>query len=183
MIRPSQTQFGQAVFVQLIHNSSCILSVVRPVSVVHQYRYDMPSQLIVADTGHFHAALLQKQMYPGVASRVSVYATLGPDILDYLKRISLFNSRRDSPTHWQLDVHLSEDPVGEMLRERPGNIVVFAGRNRGKIDRILASLEAGLNVLADKPWIISSSEMPKLEAALALAESKHLVAYDIMTER
>ena len=82
-----------------------------------------------------------------------------------------------------MDVHLSDDPMAEMLRERPGNIVVFAGRNRGKIDRILASLEAGLNVLADKPWIISSSEMPKLEAALALAESKHLVAYDIMTER
>ena len=141
----------------------------------------MPSQLIIADPGHFHAALLQKQMYAGVASRVSVYATLGPDVLDYLKRISLFNSRRDNPTHWQLDVHLSDDPIAEMLRDRPGNIVVFAGRNRGKIDRILASLEAGLNVLADKPWIISSSEMPKLEAALALAESKHLVAYDIMT--
>jgi predicted dehydrogenase len=143
----------------------------------------MPSQLIIADPGHFHAALLQKQMYSGVASRVSVYATLGPDVLDYLKRISLFNLRRDNPTDWQLDVHLSDDAISEMLRDRPGNIVVFAGRNRGKIDRILASLEAGLNVLADKPWIISSSEMPKLEAALLLAESKHLAAYDIMTER
>jgi len=143
----------------------------------------MQSQLIVAEPGHFHAALLQKQMYPGLASRVSVYARLGPDVMDYLKRISLFNSRKESPTSWQLDVHLSEDAMAEMLRERRGNIVVFAGRNRGKIDGILASLAAGLNVLADKPWIISSSEMPKLEEALALADSKGLTAYDIMTER
>jgi predicted dehydrogenase len=143
----------------------------------------MQSQLIIADPGHFHAALLQKQMYPGVSSRVSVYAPLGPDVLDYLNRICLFNSRKENPTRWQMDLHLSEDAMAEMLRERPGNIVVFAGRNRGKIDRILAALEAGLNVLADKPWIISSSEMPKLEEALALADSKGLVAYDIMTER
>jgi predicted dehydrogenase len=122
-------------------------------------------------------------MYPGLASRVSVYAQLGPDVLDYLNRISLFNSRRDNPTRWEMDVHLREDAIAEMLRERPGNVVVFAGRNRGKIDHILASLAAGLNVLADKPWIISSSEMPKLEEALALADSKHLAAYDIMTER
>jgi predicted dehydrogenase len=143
----------------------------------------MQSQLIIADPGHFHAALLQKQMYPGLASRVSVYAKLGPDVLDYLKRISLFNSRKENPTCWQLDVHLSDDAIAEMLRERPGNIVVFAGPNRSKIDGILASLAAGLNVLADKPWIISSSEMPKLEEALALADSKGLTAYDIMTER
>jgi predicted dehydrogenase len=143
----------------------------------------MQSQLIIADPGHFHAALLQKQMYPGLSPRVSVYATLGPDVLDYLKRISLFNSRKENPTNWQLDVHLSEDAMAEMLREQRGNIVVFAGRNRGKIDGILASLAAGLNVLADKPWIISSSDMPKLEEALALADSKGLTAYDIMTER
>src|SRR5712671_1832783 len=143
----------------------------------------MQSQLIIADPGHFHAALLQKQMYPGLSPRVSVYAPLGPDVLDYLKRISLFNSRSDSPTHWQLGVHLSEDAIAQMLRDRPGNSVVVAGRNRGKIDGILASLSAGLNVLADKPWIISSSDMPKLEEALALAESKGFVAYDIMTER
>jgi predicted dehydrogenase len=143
----------------------------------------MQSQLIIADPGHFHAALLQKQMYPGLSPRVSVYAPLGPDVLDYLKRISLFNSRSDSPTHWQLDVHLSEDAITQMLRDRPGNVVVFAGRNKGKIDCILASLSRGMNVLADKPWIISSSDMPKLEEALALADSKGLIAYDIMTER
>jgi predicted dehydrogenase len=70
-----------------------------------------------------------------------------------------------------------------MLRDRPGNVVVFTGRNRGKIDRILATLSAGLNVFADKPWIITPAQMQKLEESLALAERKNLAAYDIMTER
>jgi predicted dehydrogenase len=144
---------------------------------------DSSMRLIIVDPGHFHASLLQKEMYPGLAPRVSVYAPLGPDVLDYLSRVSLFNSRRENPTRWDLDVHLSADPMAEMLRDRPGNIVVLTGRNRGKIDKVLASLNAGLNVLADKPWIISSGEMPKLERALQMAAEKHLAAYDIMTER
>ena len=140
-------------------------------------------RLIVADPGHFHATLLQKDMYPSLDSRVAVYAPLGRDVLDYLARIALFNSRAENPTHWDLDVHLSAHPMVELLRERPGDVVVFTGKNRGKIDRIISALEAGLHVLADKPWIISSSDMPKLEYALALAEQKNLAAYDIMTER
>src|ERR1019366_2857266 len=74
-------------------------------------------------------------------------------------------------------------PMAEMLRSPAGNIVVFTGRNRGKIDRILAALKAGLHVLADKPWIIASADLPKLEEALTLAQRNHLAAYDIMTER
>ena len=70
-----------------------------------------------------------------------------------------------------------------MLREKPGTVVVLSGRNRGKMDRILASVEAGLNVLADKPWLISADDFPKLEKALESAEKKGLVAYDVMTER
>ncbi|MGH8324930.1 MAG: putative oxidoreductase C-terminal domain-containing protein, partial [Steroidobacteraceae bacterium] len=107
----------------------------------------------------------------------------GPDLLDYLNRISLFNTREDNPTRWELDVHSSADPMAELLRDRPGDAVVFAGRNRGKIDRILLALSAGFNVFADKPWVISSSDLPKLEQALEMADEKGLVAYDIMTER
>jgi predicted dehydrogenase len=73
--------------------------------------------------------------------------------------------------------------MAAMLRDRPGNIVVFTGKNRLKIDRILAALRAGLNVLADKPWIIRPADLPKLEEALRLAREKKLAAYDIMTER
>jgi predicted dehydrogenase len=151
-------------------------------SLAAQTNY-MQSKLIIVDPGHFHATLLQKDMYPWVDPRVTVYAPLGPDLLDYLNRISLFNSRQENPTRWALDIHTSNDPMAEMLRGHAGNIVVFTGRNRGKIDRILSALKAGLNVLADKPWIVTSADLPKLEEALALAKSKNLVAYDIMTER
>ena len=71
-----------------------------------------------------------------------------------------------------------------MLREKPGNAVIMTWRNRpGRSTWITASVDAGLNVLADKPWIIKSADMPKLERVLNKAEKKGLVAYDIMTER
>src|SRR4051812_28491155 len=96
-----------------------------------------PMRLIVLDPGHFHATLLQKDMYPELASRVSVYAPLGPELLDYLNRISLFNARPDNPTRWDLDIHATRYSLDELLRDRGGDVVVFTGRNRGKIDRML----------------------------------------------
>jgi predicted dehydrogenase len=38
-------------------------------------------------------------------------------------------------------------------------------------------------VLADKPWILKSDDLPAVEAALAEADARGVVAYDIMTER
>lgn len=140
-------------------------------------------RLITLYPAHFHAALIQKEMLPGVAKRVTIYAPLGPDLIDHLERIEQFNSRADNPTHWELDIHTSPDYLQRMLAERPGNVVVISGRNRGKIDLINASLNAGLNVLADKPWIIQRSELPALESALDTADRRGLIAYDIMTER
>lgn len=141
------------------------------------------ARLMVLDPGHFHASLVQKEMYPWLARQVSVYAPLGPDVLDYLQRITLFNTRPEHPTAWEIELHAGTDFFARMLRERPGNVVIMSGRNRPKIDRVAASVEAGLNVLVDKPWIIRSADLPKLERALDQARDKGLVAYDIMTER
>jgi predicted dehydrogenase len=140
-------------------------------------------RLITLDPAHFHAALIQKDMYPGVSDTVHVYAPLGPDLIAHLSRISQFNQRGENPTRWRMEIHTGPDFLEKMLKERPGNAVVLSGRNQGKIDRILACLNAGLNVLADKPWIITAANLPKLEAALDTAEAKGLVAYDVMTER
>jgi predicted dehydrogenase len=140
-------------------------------------------RLMTLAPGHFHAALIQKEMYPGVDPTVHVYAPLGPDLLAHLGRVAAFNRRAERPTSWRLEVHAGPDFLERMLREKPGNVVVLSGRNRGKMERILASVEAGLNVLADKPWLISETDFPKLEKALDVAEAKGLVAYDVMTER
>ena len=70
-----------------------------------------------------------------------------------------------------------------MLREKPGQIVVLSGNNRGKIQRIDRIVHAKLHVLADKPWIIEPEELPTLQAALDAADQQHVVAYDAMTQR
>ncbi len=140
-------------------------------------------RFITLDPGHFHAGLIQKEMYPGVSRKVNIYAPLGPDLIEHLNRIVAFNTRKVNPTSWELEIHSGPDFLERMLREKPGNVVVISGRNQGKIDRIKASVEAGLNVLSDKPWIIEAADFPKLESALNTAEKKKLIAYDIMTER
>lgn len=44
-------------------------------------------------------------MYPQVSPRVSVYTSLIPDLLEYLNRVTLFNTRKESPTRWELEIH------------------------------------------------------------------------------
>jgi predicted dehydrogenase len=140
-------------------------------------------RLMTVDPGHFHAALVQKEMYAGVAERVDVYAPAGNDLTEHLNRIAAFNKRRQQPTTWDVQLHTGPDFFQRMLRERPGNVVILSGRNRGKIGQIVESVNAGLHVLADKPWILTSDDLPMAAAALAAADDKGVVAYDIMTER
>ena len=135
------------------------------------------------DPGHFHAALIQKEMYPGVSPRVHVYAPAGWDLDEHLKRVAAYNTRAENPTRWEMDVRAGSDFLARLIKERPGNAVIISGRNRPKIDRIAQSVAAGLHVLADKPWILTTADLPKLDAVLADADRKGVIAYDIMTER
>ena len=141
------------------------------------------TSLVVIDPGHFHATLVQQQMYPGLSPLARVHAPLGPDLIDYLSRIARYNRRADAPTDWRLDVHAGPDFLDRMRDEPRGGIAVFSGRNRGKIERIIAALKAGLHVLADKPAIIEPTDLPRLEAALVLAQERRLVLADMMTGR
>jgi len=140
-------------------------------------------RLITLDPGHFHAALVQKEMYPDVGKRVHVYAPVGTDVTAHINRIAGFNSRKDSPTSWEVDIHCAPDFLARMLADRPGNVVVLAGRNHVKIDYIRAAVEAGFHVLSDKPWIITPDGLPQVESALEAADRAGLIAFDIMTER
>jgi predicted dehydrogenase len=150
---------------------------------VHMAQTAPAVRLMTLDPGHFHAALIQKEMYPGVSDQVHVYAPLGPDLVGHLGRVAAYNTRRVSPTAWRLEVHTDPDPRARMLREKPGNVVVLSGKNREKIGHVGASVDAGLHVLADKPWILRSADLPQLDRALAGADRRGAVAYDIMTER
>jgi predicted dehydrogenase len=142
-----------------------------------------PIELVTLDPGHFHAALIQRDAYPGVSDRAHVYAPLGRDLVDHLGRVARFNARADNPTHWQLEVHSGPDFLERLTRERPGNVAVISGRNRGKLGYVEAVVDAGLNALVDKPWVLQSSDLERLSRVLDRADERHLIAFDIMTER
>ena len=140
-------------------------------------------RLITVDPGHFHAALIQKIMYDQVSPDVHVYAPDGPDYLQHLQRINLYNSRPVNPTSWNEIVYKGPDFFEKMLADKAGNVVVLSGNNRKKTEYIMRSVKAGLNVLADKPMIISPEDFPALQEAFATAKEKGVLIYDIMTER
>ncbi len=140
-------------------------------------------RFITLNPGHFHAALVQKEMYRDVDPTVHVYAPLGADLLAHLQRIAGFNGRAENPTNWQLEVHATPDYLERFAKEKPGNVVVLAGRNAKKIDYLEAAIGAGLHVLADKPWILVPEHLPRLQKLLDEADRKGVIAYDIMTER
>ena len=140
-------------------------------------------KLMTVDPGHFHAALVQKIMYNQVSPEVHVYAPEGPDYLQHLDRIKSYNSRAADPTSWNEIVYTGPDFFDKMLEQRPGNVVVLSGNNKKKAEYISRSINAGLNVLADKPMIISGKDFPKLVQAFRTASEKGILLYDIMTER
>ena len=140
-------------------------------------------KLITLDPGHFHASLVQKFMYPQVSPVVHVYSPGGDDLQEHLKRIEGFNTRAENPTHWEEKVYTGADFLEKMTGERAGNVVVISGNNAKKTKYIYAAVEAGFNVLADKPMAITPEDFELLKKAFAVAAEKHVLLYDIMTER
>lgn len=140
-------------------------------------------KLITLDPGHFHAALVQKSMYPGVDSVVHVYAPEGEELVSHLKLIDQYNTSTDAPTKWKEEVYKGADYVEKMLADKAGNAVVLAGNNQKKTDYIKRSVDAGFHVLADKPMVIDAAAFEVLKQAFQSAAAKKVVLYDIMTER
>ena len=140
-------------------------------------------KIITLDPGHFHAALVQKNMYSRVNPEVFVYAPEGFDLSEYLKRIEAYNSRSQNPTSWKEKVYTGTDYFEKMLTEKPGNVVVIIGNNRIKTEYIKKLVEAGLNVLADKPMVTTPERFAELEDAIHMAQKNGTLLYDIMTER
>lgn len=139
--------------------------------------------IMTLDPGHFHAALVQKSMYKDVDSTSYVYGPKGPDIQDYLNRIEGYNQREKNPTHWNEKVYTGEDYLERMIADKPGNVMVVSGRNNLKMGYIKAAVNAGINVYADKPMVISPEDYTLLEEVFKTAKQKNLLVYDIMTER
>jgi len=144
-----------------------------------QYRV----KLMTLDPGHFHAALVQRTMYDEVSPVAYVYSPAGAELDDHLKRINGFNERADNPTSWIEKVYTGDDFLEKLLAEKPGNVVVLSGNNRKKAEYIKACVDAGLNVLADKPMCINAAGFDLIEDAFNATAKNGTLLYDIMTER
>ncbi|MDR1864579.1 MAG: Gfo/Idh/MocA family oxidoreductase [Bacteroidales bacterium] len=140
-------------------------------------------KLITLDPGHFHAALVQKNMYPQVSPEVFVYAPEGDDLNDHLEKIKGYNRRQDNPTSWKEEVYCGADFLTRMIAEKKGNVMITAGNNRKKTEYIRQAIDAGIHVLADKPMAINADNFELLRQTFAAAQQNGVLLYDIMTER
>ncbi|HUK64055.1 MAG TPA: putative oxidoreductase C-terminal domain-containing protein, partial [Dongiaceae bacterium] len=64
-------------------------------------------------------------------------------------------------------VHTSEDPLTHLLQDRPGDVVILAGKNDRKLARARRLHDAGLHVLADKPWLTTPATLADIRHVLS----------------
>ena len=140
-------------------------------------------KLTILDPGHFHAALVQKTMYPDVDGTVHVYAPAGPDLDDYLRKIESYNARTQDPTRWRVLTHTGADFLERFAADRRGDVVVIAGNNRRKTEYLARAVAAGIHTLADKPMAIDAAGFEALGRAFSVAREQGVLLCDIMTER
>ncbi|MBY5957747.1 Gfo/Idh/MocA family oxidoreductase [Membranicola marinus] len=139
--------------------------------------------LMTLDPGHFHSALVQKNMYPEVDTTAYVYAPAGDDVQMHLSKIEQYNNRADNPTNWNEVVYTGPDFAEKMFEEKPGNVMVVAGNNQKKTNYILRAVQDSIHVYADKPMAINGQNYETLKEAFDIADKNGVLIYDIMTER
>ena len=131
------------------------------------------------EPGHFHAALTLRAPNPRLARDIHVYATPGPEREAFVALVESFNQRADNPTHWLLHLHEGEQLLQRVVADGQGDFVVLAGRNNTKLETMAHLTQAGLHVLADKPWLTDSRQLPYL----VQVTTGPRLAVDIMTVR
>ena len=129
------------------------------------------------EPGHFHAALTLRTPNPRLAPDIHVYATPGPERDAFLTLVKHINTRADRPTRWRQHLHDGAHLLQRLVEEGHGDFVVVAGRNDTKLETIASLTQAGLPVLADKPWLTESRQLPYL----AQVTTGPCVAMDLMT--
>lgn len=140
---------------------------------------DMKHTICVYDPGHFHAALLLTGPNARVNGTIHLYAPPGPDAEKFIALIESFNARDENPTDWQLDCHIGADALDAMIAEQRGSIVILAGRNGDRLPLMHRLHDAGFHIIADKPWMTDSANLPHLDAITAQLP----LAVDIMVGR
>jgi len=135
--------------------------------------------LAFLEPGHFHAALTLRTANASVHDEIFVYAEAGRELDDFLALIEAFNGRSEEPTSWRPVVWTGARPIERLIAERPGGVVVLAGRNDRKVSAMRRLHDAGFHVLADKPWLASAAGLDDLRHVLAEGP----LAVEMMTGR
>ena len=135
--------------------------------------------IVILNPGHFHAALTLRERHRLIDDDVYIFAEDGPDADNFLRLVRAFNDRAVNPTRWTLHVYRGADYLEKLMAQRPGEVVVVAGRNNEKMPLIHLLHAQGFRVLGDKPWLIESEQIGLLREVTASAP----LAMDIMTER
>ena len=135
--------------------------------------------LAFLEPGHFHAALTLGTPHPNVREEIFVYAPPGAELDDFLALIDAFNRRPERPTAWKPVVRAGDRSLERLVADRPGDIVILAGRNDRKMVMMRRLHDAGFHVLADKPWLAGPDGLDDLRHTL----SGGPLAVEIMTGR
>ena len=135
--------------------------------------------LAFLEPGHFHAALTLGTPHPNVREEIFVYAPPGAELDDFLALIDAFNRRAENPTAWKPVVRAGDRSLERLIADRPGDVVILAGRNDRKMAMMRRLHDAGFHILADKPWLAGPDGLDDLRHTL----SGGPLAVEIMTGR
>jgi hypothetical protein len=116
--------------------------------------------LLILNPGHFHAALVLRERHPSLSDDIFVYSEPGPDLDRFLEIADSFNNRQVNPTRWKLNIYRGEDCLEKLIHDKKGDIAVLAGHNNTKMENIDTLSQAGLAILADKPWVTTQAALP-----------------------
>src|SRR5690606_5614682 len=67
------------------------------------------AKLTVIDPQHFHAALVQKHIHPGIDSVVHLFADSIATVEGYKQLITQYNTRESEPTQWKIVDYFGAD--------------------------------------------------------------------------
>ncbi|WP_089938019.1 putative oxidoreductase C-terminal domain-containing protein [Candidatus Entotheonella palauensis] len=138
-----------------------------------------PHRIAFYQPGHFHAALTLRNANPRLANDIHVYAGESPERDAFTGLIKHFSKRSEQPTQWQLHLHNGPDLQERLIADGHVDAVILAGQNHTKLETIDRFTQAGLHVLADKPWLTDSRQLPFLDRVTTGPQ----LAMDIMTIR
>ena len=135
--------------------------------------------LLIYDPGHFHAALTLREPNEKISNDIFVYAEAGKALDSFSKMVESFNQREINPTSWNLIINTEGDPLQNLISEKKGDIAIVAGKNNQKMELINKLVANGINVLADKPWVINKESLEYLKNI----EQNDAIYMDIMSQR